>query len=155
MDIRRRGIEKRKKKYAIYSRLGVKRLNKGRKCIRFAPRYGTKFEPDQLQSKIADFENWIKKTIADVPQGTFSQLMEVSVELEQPRNGDPSFEIAKAKFAEDKNLWDLKQLLIGAKEFELPGFPVELENLRSKMHISRDTMSDRERRLGLQTEGDL
>ena len=79
--------------------------------------------------------------------------MDVRLEMEYPRNGAAPFEILKANFADDKHLWDVKQLLIGSKDNELPGFPVELENLRSQLHISRDSISEQERRLGLNSEG--
>ena len=136
----------------MYRRLGVKRLKQERKLIRFAPKVGTKFYPGELQSKTAFFEQWIWNTLAEAPYGSFSLLLEVSVQIEKTRKGEP-FEIIKAKFAEDENLWDVKQLLIGSKENEIPGYPADLENLRSRLHISRDTISERERRMGLQVEG--
>ena len=133
--------------------MGITCLKQGKRFLRFAPRYGTKFDRGLLHSKITNFENWIKKTLSDVPQVKFPQLLGVRLEMEQPRNGETPFEILKARFADDEHLWDIKQLLIGSKENEIPGFPVELENLRSKIHISRDSISEQERRLGLNSEG--
>ena len=149
---RQRATESRRRKAAIYSRLGVRRLNQGKKWIRIAPRWGFKFDPGELQSKILIFEEWIRNTLAEAPNGTFSPLLNVSVDTEKPKNGEP-FEILKAKFTDDKNLWDVKALLIGSKMKEIPGYPAELEKQRTHLHISRDAISERERRLGLQVEG--
>ena len=88
-----------------------------------------------------------------MPHGTFSQLLDVRLDMEHQRNGATPFEILKANFTYDKHLWDVKQQLLGSKDNELPGFPVELENLRSQLHISRDSISEQERRLGLNSEG--
>ena len=97
-------------------------------------------------------EKWIKDTLAEASCGRFPKLLDVNLALEKPKNGE-SFEILRATFENEANLWEVKQLLIGSRNYELPGFPNELVSLRTRIHVSRDAVSEKERRLNLQVEG--
>ena len=97
-------------------------------------------------------EKWIKDTLAEASSGTFPKLLNINLELEIPKDGEP-FEILRATFENETNLWDVKQLLIGSRNYELPGFPNELVSLRTRIHVTRDAVSEKERRLDLHGEG--
>ena len=42
-------------------------------------------------------------------------------------------------------MWDIRYLLMGSKLDKLPGFPVEFFDIRDKLYITRDGISERGR----------
>ena len=46
---------------------------------------------------------------------------------------------------DDEMMWDIRYLIMGSKLNMLPGFPRELNGLRSKLFVSRDGISERKR----------
>ena len=46
---------------------------------------------------------------------------------------------------DDEVMWDIRYLIMGSKLNMLPGFPRELNGLRSKLFVSRDGISERKR----------
>ena len=46
----------------------------------------------------------------------------------------------------DEVMWDIRCLLMGSKMEKLPGFPVEMADIREKLYVSRDRFSERWRR---------
>ena len=63
-----------------------------------------------------------------------------------------AFDVLWAKFEFDDNdwddevMWDIRYLLMGSKLDKLPGFPAELNDIREKLYITRDGISERGRR---------
>ena len=47
---------------------------------------------------------------------------------------------------DDEVMWDIRYLLMGSKLGKLPGFPSELYDIREKLYITRDGISERGRR---------
>ena len=48
----------------------------------------------------------------------------------------------------DEVMWDIRYLLMGSKMNKLPGFPSVLREVKQRIYISRDGISERERKLG-------
>ena len=44
-------------------------------------------------------------------------------------------------------MWDIRYLLMGSKMEKLPGFPIELADIREKLFVTRDGFSERGRRV--------
>ena len=71
---------------------------------------------------------------------------------ELPQGGEP-FEVLWAKLdfddgiEDDEVMWDIRYLLMGSKMEKLPGFPVELAEIREKLYVTRDGFSERERKV--------
>ena len=69
---------------------------------------------------------------------------------EHPRGGEP-FDVLWAKFEfddtmwDDEVMWDIRYLLMGSKLDKLAGFPAELSDIREKLYITRDGISERSR----------
>ena len=74
----------------------------------------------------------------------------VSSRKEHPPGGDP-FDILWVDFEfkneqwDDEVMWDIRYLLMGSKLDKLPGFPVELFDIREKLYVTRDGISERGR----------
>ena len=49
---------------------------------------------------------------------------------------------------DDELMWDIRFLLMGLKLDKLPGFPLELNQIRDRLYISRDGISERLRSAG-------
>ena len=70
---------------------------------------------------------------------------------ERPQGGEP-FEVLWAKFdfddgiEDDEVMWDIRYLLMGSKMEKISGFPVELADIREKLYVTRDGISERGRR---------
>ena len=48
---------------------------------------------------------------------------------------------------DDEVMWDIRYLLMGSKMEKLPGFPIELADIREKLFVTRDGVSERGRRV--------
>ena len=49
---------------------------------------------------------------------------------------------------DDEVMWDIRYLIMGSKLNKLPGFPRELNELRMKLFVSRDGISERKGMVG-------
>ena len=73
---------------------------------------------------------------------------------EHPLGGEP-FDVLWAKFEfdgkvwDDEVMWDIRYLLMGSKLDKLPGFPAELYDIREKLYVTRDGISERGRKARL------
>ena len=71
---------------------------------------------------------------------------------ERPRGEEP-FDVLWAKFdfddgfEDDEVMWDIRYLLMGSKMEKLPGFPIQLADIREKLFVTRDGFSERVRRV--------
>ena len=67
---------------------------------------------------------------------------------EKIQGGEP-FDVPWVKFEfddgmwDDEVMWDIRYLLMGSKLDKLWGFPLELKDIREKLYISRDGISER------------
>ena len=134
-----------------YARLGVQVMNNKRNIIRIAPMRGSNFPEGLLSKKIDVVKGWIKNTLGQAKLNPLPNDFSVFQSLERPHIGD-AFEVLHVKFDFDENMWsdevmwDIRCLLMGSKMDKLPGFPSELRNVRDKLYISRDGISERKRR---------
>ena len=70
---------------------------------------------------------------------------------EHPLDGE-SFDVLWAKFEfedmvwDDEMMWDIRYLLMGSKLDKVPGFPASLNDLREKLYVTRDGISERGRK---------
>ena len=47
---------------------------------------------------------------------------------------------------DDEVMWDIRYLLMGSKLDKLPAFPAELNDIREKLFVTRDSISERGRK---------
>ena len=136
-----------------YARLGVQVKNTDRNLIRIAPMRRTDFPEGLLKKKIEVVKGWIKNTLGQAKLNPLPKDFSVFHGMERPHVGNP-FEVLRVKFDfnenmwDDEVMWDIRYLLMGSKLDKLPGFPSELRNVRDKLYISRDGMSEMKRRMG-------
>ena len=63
-----------------------------------------------------------------------------------------SFDMLWAKFEFEENMWDdevmwdIRYLLMGSKLNKLRGFPADLEDIREKLYVTRDGISEMTRK---------
>ena len=132
----------------ICSRLGAIVLNQRNNCIRITPSRGHKFEPGFFKKKLLSIRDWVKAATQGATKICFPELLDVVIELEKPRDGDP-FEMVWVKFDGHENLWDIKFMMMGVKTGRFAGFPKELFGFENKLWVSRDRRSESERRASL------
>ena len=131
-------------------RLGIESKNCRRNQIRIAPMRGSDMPPDLLAGKIVEVEKWVRDTLRCVKSGALPKTFNVTSRKEHPPVGHP-FDILWVDFDfdderwDDEVMWDIRYLLMGSKLEKLPGFPVELSDIREKLYITRDCISERGR----------
>ena len=133
--------------------LGIKPKNNRRQQIRIAPMKNSGITPGLLAEKVEEVGRWIRDTLGQARSGDLPKKFIVSPEKEKPQFGDP-FDVLWVSFNfdddtwDDELMWDIRFLLMGSKLDKLPGFPLELNQMRDKLYISRDGISERSRRVG-------
>ena len=134
-------------------RLGIKFRNVRRHQIRIAPMKESGIQPGLLSEKVSEVERWVRDTLGQARSAGLPKKFTVIPEKEKPQIGDP-FDVLWVKFKidddtwDDELMWDIRFLLMGSKLDKLPGFPLELNQIRDKLYISRDGISERLRRAG-------
>ena len=134
-------------------RLGIKFKNVRRHQIRIAPMKESGIQKGLLYEKISEVERWVRDTLGQATSAGLPKKFTVIPEKEKPQIGDP-FDVLWVKFKfdddtwDDELMWDIRFLLVGSKLDKLPGFPLELNQIRDKLYISRDGISERLRRAG-------
>ena len=134
-------------------RLGIKLRNNRRHQIRIAPMRDSGIRPGLLSEKVCEVERWIRDTLGQARSGSLPKKFTVVSEKEKPQMGEP-FDVLWVKFDfdddtwDDELMWDIRFLLMGSKLDKLPGFPLELNQIRDKLFISRDGISESSRRAG-------
>ena len=132
-------------------RLGIEPLNEKRNSIRIAPMKGSNLPPGMLAKKVQGIREWIIRTLQLAKLSSTHSDVIVTSSLEKPMNGD-SFEVLWAEFKfeedmwDDQVMWDIRYLLMGSKLGKILGFPSDLEDIRGKIFISRDGVSERGRK---------
>ena len=132
------------------SRLGIESKNFRRNQIRIAPMRGSDMPLDLLAGKIVEVEKWVRDTLRCVKSGALPKTFNVTSRKEHPPVGDP-FDIFWVDFDfndelwDDEVMWDIRYLLMGSKFDKLPGFPFEIYDIREKLYVTRDGISERER----------
>ena len=112
----------------------------------------SKLGQNVLSGKIKEVEKWIRDTLKCANSNSLPKAFTVYPAKERPQ-GDASFDVLWAKFdfddgvEDDEVMWDIRYLLMGSKMERLPGFPVELADIREKLFVSRDGISERGRRM--------
>ena len=106
----------------ICSRLGAVALNQRKNWLRITPSRGHKFETGFLKKKLKGIHDWVTAAIQGAPKARFPKLIDTAIELEKPSDGDP-FEMVWLKFDDEKNLWNLKFMMLGVKMGRFEGFP--------------------------------
>ena len=135
-------------------RLGITSINNKRNIIRIAPMRGSNIQPNVLAGKVVEVEKWIKDTLRCVKSRTLPNSFSVIPKKEHPLGGEP-FDVLWAKFEfdekvwDDEVMWDIRYLLMGSKLDKLPGFPTELYDIREKLYVTRDGISERGRKARL------
>ena len=136
-----------------FHRLGIEPQNSRRNQIRIAPMMGSVIKKGCLSENIEYVRRWIRETLPQAKLTLTPTNFSVVQETEKPHSGDP-FEVLWVKFEFEENMWDdqvmwdIRYLLMGSKLNKLAGFPCELRNLREKIFISRDSISERVRKCG-------
>ena len=131
-------------------RLGIVSENERRNQIRIAPMRGSNLSPNALSGRISEVEKWIRDTLRCVKSRNMPRTFSVTHRKEHPRDGEP-FDVLWAKFEfdnigwDDEVMWDIRYLLMGSKLDKLVGFPAELCDIREKLYITRDGISERGR----------
>ena len=132
-------------------RLGIIPMNSKRNQIRIAPMRGSNIPPNVLAGKVIEVEKWIRDTLSSVKSHAMPISFSVLPRKELPQGGEP-FDVLWAKFEfgdklwDDEVMWDIRYLLMGSKLDKLPGFPVELYDIREKLYVTRDGISERGRK---------
>ena len=133
-------------------RLGIEPIINKRKSIRIAPMKGSDHQKGVLAKKAECIRKWIGKTLQKAKLSSKLKDVNVLPSIEKPLTGE-KFEVLWAEFTfeddmrDDQVMWDLRYyLLMGSKLGKIPGFPIELEELREKIFISRDGQSERGRK---------
>ena len=129
----------------ICSRLGAVVLNRRINCLRITPSRGSKLNPGFFKKKLTGITNWVTAAIQEAPKASFPNLVDVVIEVEKPKEGDP-FEMVSVNFDGHENLWDLKFMMMGVKMGRFAGFPKELADWGNKLYVSRDRGSENGRR---------
>ena len=133
-------------------RLGIDFKNHRWNQIRIAPMRGSNLGENVLSGKIKEVEKWIRETLRCVKSSYLPRAFSVYPASECPRGGEP-FDVLWAKFdfddglEDDEVMWDIRYLLMGSKMEKLPGFPIELADIREKLFVTRDGFSERGRRV--------
>ena len=131
-------------------RLGIEPINNRRNQIRIAPMRGSDLPRNFLAGKIVEVEKWVRDTLRCVNSSAMPKTFNIIPRLEQPRIGDP-FHVLWVNFEfddtmwDDEVMWDIRYLLMGSKLDKQPGFPTELYDVREKLYITRDGISERGR----------
>ena len=105
-----------------------------------------------ISEKINEVERWVRDTLGQARSAGLPKKFTVITEKEKPQSGDP-FDVLWVNFDfdddtwDDELMWDIRFLLMGSKLDKLPGFPLELNEIRDKLYISRDGISERSRRV--------
>ena len=134
-----------------FHRLGIEPQNNRRNQIRIAPMVGSNIKKGCLSEKIEYVRKWIRETLSQAKLNLTLTNFSIVEEIEKPQSGDP-FEVLWVKFEFEENMWDdqvmwdIRYLMMGSKLNKLAGFPCELQNLREKIFISRDSVSERLRK---------
>lgn len=132
-------------------RLGIISMKSKRNQIRIAPMRGSNIPPNVLAGKVIEVEKWIRNTLICVKSQAMPISFSVFPRKEHPQSGEP-FDVLWAKFEfddkfwNDEVMWDIRYLLMGSKLDKLPGFPVELYDIREKLYVTRDGISERGRK---------
>ena len=106
-----------------------------------------------LSEKIENVKSWIKDMLSRARLSAQPSGFTVVAGKEKPQVGEP-FDVLWVKFEfddgmwDDEVMWDIRYLLMGSKLNKLRGFPLELEDIREKLYISRDGISERRRSSG-------
>ena len=131
-------------------RLGIIPENEERNQIRIAPMRGSNLPSNALSGRVSEVEKWIRDTLRCVKSKNMPKTFSIFHRKEHPRGGEP-FDVLWAKFEfsdmmwDDEVMWDIRYLLMGSKLGKLPGFPSELYDIREKLYITRDGISERGR----------
>ena len=113
---------------------------------------GSNLGENALSEKIKEVEKWIRDTMKCVKSSSLPRAFSVYPARERPL-GDEPFDVLWANFEfedgleDDEVMWDIRYLLMGSKMEKLPGFPVELAEIREKLYVTRDGFSERERKV--------
>ena len=105
-----------------------------------------------LSGRIKEVEKWIRETLRCVKSSSLPKAFSVYPASERPRGEEP-FDVLWAKFhfdnglLDDEVMWDIRYLPMGSKLEKLPGFPIELADIREKLFVTRDGVSERGRRM--------
>ena len=132
-------------------RLGIISNNSKRNQIRIAPMRGSNIPPNVLAGKVIEVEKWIRDTLFCVKSKVMPISFSVLPRKEHPQGGVP-FDVLWAKFEfedelwDDEVMWDIRYLLMGSKLDKLPGFPAELFDIHEKLYVTRDGISERDRK---------
>ena len=100
-------------------------------------------QPGLLSEKVSEVERWVRDTLGQARSAGLPKKFTVIPEKEKPQIGDP-FDVLWVKFDFDDDTWDdelirdIRFLLMGSKLDKIPGFPLELNDIRDKLYISRD-----------------
>lgn len=92
--------------------------------------------------------HWISDTLSQAKSDVRHRKFLVECEKENPKNGEP-FDVLWVMFVfdhenwDDEVMWDIRYLIMGSKLNKLPGFLRELDELRMKLFVSRDGISER------------
>ena len=90
----------------ICNRLGAVDLIPKNNWLRITPSRGYKFEPGFFKNKLSWIKDWVNAAIKGASRVRFPELLDVAIEVENPRDGD-QFEMIWVKFDGCRNLWDL------------------------------------------------
>ena len=129
-------------------RLGIKLKNPKRSWIRIAPVKDSNIKPGLLSEKVREVDRWIHDTLGKIRSNALPKKFSVVSAKEIPRVGDP-FDVLWVKFEfddslwDDEVMWDIRYLLMGSKLDKILGFPHSLRDIREKLFISRDGISER------------
>ena len=124
--------------------------NEARNRIRIAPMRGSNLSPKALSGRVSEVEKWIRDTLGRVKSRNMPKKFSITPKREHPRGGEP-FDVLWAKFEfddmmwDDEVMWDIRYLLMGPKLDKSAGFPAELHDIREKLYITRDGISERGR----------
>ena len=129
-------------------RLGIQLKNPKRSWIRIAPVKDSNIQPGLLSERVCEVDRWIRDTLGKIRSTALPKKFSVVSAKEIPRVGDP-FDVLWVKFEfndsswDDEVMWDFRYLLMGSKLDKIPGFPQSLRDIREKLFISRDGISER------------
>ena len=132
-------------------RLGIDSRNNWRNQIRIAPMRGSNLPDKVLAGRISEVEKWIRDTLRCFKSSAMPRKFNVVPRKEHPQSAE-AFDVLWVKFEfddkdwDDEVMWDIRYLLMGSKLDKLPGFPAELNDIREKLYITRDGISERGRR---------